>query len=214
VRGQGPDEELDVPLVDVRVGDVVVVRPGEKIPVDGRVVSGGSAVDESMITGESIPVTKREGDEVIGATMNTIGSFRFEVTRVGEPSWWLPAETPAVASRRANPAAAIRRKRLRKAEAGWTMIRWATARWAWALKTSPSRWSRRTASTLTRRSSTLCFPTTREHRDGESGRREQREPARKGSRTEHRECPEAGDRADESLAGAVAPRRLRFRDDR
>jgi P-type Cu+ transporter len=77
-------EELDVPLENVRVGDVVVVRPGEKVPVDGRVVSGGSAVDESMITGESIPVTKREGDEVIGATMNTSGSFRFEATKVGE----------------------------------------------------------------------------------------------------------------------------------
>jgi Cu+-exporting ATPase len=87
VRGQGQGEELDVPLVDVRVGDVVVVRPGEKIPVDGRIVSGGSAVNESMITGESIPVTKREGNEVIGATTNTIGSFRFEATRVGEPSW-------------------------------------------------------------------------------------------------------------------------------
>src|SRR5215203_2928538 len=81
VRG---DEEVDVPVEDVVVGDVVVVRPGEKVPVDGRVVSGTSAVDESMITGESIPVTKREGDEVIGATMNTFGSFRFEATKVGE----------------------------------------------------------------------------------------------------------------------------------
>ena len=77
-------EELDVPLEDVQVGDVVVVRPGEKVPVDGRVVSGASAVDESMITGESIPVTKREGDEVIGATMNISGSFRFTATKVGE----------------------------------------------------------------------------------------------------------------------------------
>ena len=81
VRG---GEELDVPVEDVRAGDIVVVRPGEKVPVDGRVVSGGSAVDESMITGESIPVAKREGDEVIGATMNTSGSFRFEATKVGE----------------------------------------------------------------------------------------------------------------------------------
>jgi P-type Cu+ transporter len=81
VRG---GEEVDVPVEDVVVGDVVVVRPGEKIPVDGRVLSGESAVDESMITGESIPVTKREGDEVIGATMNTSGSFRLEVTRVGK----------------------------------------------------------------------------------------------------------------------------------
>jgi P-type Cu+ transporter len=77
-------EEVDVPVEDVEAGDVLVVRPGEKIPVDGRVLSGESAVDESMITGESIPVTKREGDEVIGATMNTSGSFHFEATKVGE----------------------------------------------------------------------------------------------------------------------------------
>jgi Cu+-exporting ATPase len=78
--------EVEVPVEDVEVGDIVVVRPGEKIPVDGMVLSGESAVDESMITGESIPVTKREGDEVIGATMNTSGSFRFEATKVGEDS--------------------------------------------------------------------------------------------------------------------------------
>src|SRR5215218_6858328 len=83
VRG---GEELDVPVESVDIGDFVVVRPGEKIPVDGRVVSGESAVDESMITGESIPVMKREGDEVIGATMNTSGSFRLEATKVGEDS--------------------------------------------------------------------------------------------------------------------------------
>jgi P-type Cu+ transporter len=77
-------EEVEVPVEDVQIGDVVVVRPGEKIPVDGRVLSGESAVDESMITGESIPVTRRAGDEVIGATMNMSGSFRFEATRVGE----------------------------------------------------------------------------------------------------------------------------------
>src|ERR687894_2885 len=81
VRGA---EEVDVPVEDVVVGDVVVVRPGEKVPVDGRIISGESAVDESMITGESIPVMKREDDEVIGATMNTSGSFRFEATKVGE----------------------------------------------------------------------------------------------------------------------------------
>jgi P-type Cu+ transporter len=77
-------EEVDVPVEDVEVDDIVVVRPGEKIPVDGLVLSGESAVDEAMITGESIPVTKREGDEVIGATMNTSGSFRFTATKVGE----------------------------------------------------------------------------------------------------------------------------------
>ncbi len=76
--------EVDVPVEDVHIGDIVVVRPGEKVPVDGWVISGESAVDEAMITGESIPVTKREGDEVIGATVNTTGSFRFEATRVGE----------------------------------------------------------------------------------------------------------------------------------
>ncbi|KRT77080.1 MAG: Cu(2+)-binding/translocating P-type ATPase, Cu2+-exporting ATPase [Armatimonadetes bacterium CSP1-3] len=76
-------EEVDIPVEDVQVGDAVVVRPGEKIPVDGVVISGHSAVDESMLTGESIPVEKREGDEVIGATLNKTGSFRFHTTRVG-----------------------------------------------------------------------------------------------------------------------------------
>jgi len=77
-------EELDVPVEEVTYGDEVVVRPGEKIPVDGLVLGGESAVDESMITGESIPVTKREGDDVIGATINASGSFRFLATKVGK----------------------------------------------------------------------------------------------------------------------------------
>ncbi len=77
-------EEGDVAIEHVQVGDIVVVRPGEKIPVDGRIIAGESVVDESMITGESMPVTRREGDEVIGATMNTSGSFRFAATKVGE----------------------------------------------------------------------------------------------------------------------------------
>ncbi len=77
-------EEVDVPVEEVRVEDVVVVRPGEKVPVDGRIINGESAVDEAMITGESMPVTKREGDEVIGATINRTGSFRFVATKVGE----------------------------------------------------------------------------------------------------------------------------------
>jgi len=75
--------EIDIPVEDVRVGDLVVVRPGEKIPVDGTVVEGTSAVDESMITGESIPVSKRPGDQVIGATINKTGSFTFRAERVG-----------------------------------------------------------------------------------------------------------------------------------
>ncbi|HEU0201782.1 MAG TPA: heavy metal translocating P-type ATPase, partial [Burkholderiaceae bacterium] len=76
--------EVDIPVEDVRVGDLVVVRPGEKIPVDGQVLEGASAVDESMITGESIPVEKNPGDDVIGATLNKTGSFRFRATKVGK----------------------------------------------------------------------------------------------------------------------------------
>jgi Cu+-exporting ATPase len=72
-----------VPVAQVLVGDLVVVRPGEKVPVDGVVEEGSSPVDESMLTGEPIPVGKRPGDEVIGATMNTTGSFTFRATKVG-----------------------------------------------------------------------------------------------------------------------------------
>jgi Cu+-exporting ATPase len=75
--------DADIPVEDVVAGDVVIVRPGEKIPVDGEVVDGESAVDESMVTGEPIPATKRVGDTVIGATINRTGSFRFRATRVG-----------------------------------------------------------------------------------------------------------------------------------
>ena len=75
--------ELDVPVEEVVVGDLVVVRPGEKVPVDGEVVEGASAVDESMITGESLPVSKAAGDEVVGATLNTTGAFSFRATKVG-----------------------------------------------------------------------------------------------------------------------------------
>jgi Cu+-exporting ATPase len=77
-------EEQDVPIDDVQVGDLVIVKPGEKIPVDGLVVEGRSAVDESMLTGESLPVEKRPGDAVIGATLNKMGLLRFEATKVGK----------------------------------------------------------------------------------------------------------------------------------
>ncbi|HHW98077.1 MAG TPA: copper-translocating P-type ATPase, partial [Firmicutes bacterium] len=77
------EQEIDVPIADVVVGDIVVVRPGEKIPVDGEVVSGTSSVDESMLTGESIPVDKGPGDLVVGATINKHGAFRFRATKVG-----------------------------------------------------------------------------------------------------------------------------------
>jgi len=76
-------ETIDVPLQDVRTGDVIVVRPGEKVPVDGLVLSGSSYVDESMITGEPVPVTKTEGSEVVGGTVNRNGSFTFRATKVG-----------------------------------------------------------------------------------------------------------------------------------
>jgi Cu+-exporting ATPase len=75
--------ELEVSVDDVRVGDVVITRPGEKIPVDGVVVEGRSTVDESMLTGESLPVEKKPGDAVIGATLNKQGMLRFEATKVG-----------------------------------------------------------------------------------------------------------------------------------
>ena len=76
--------EIDVPVESVRIGDLILVRPGEKVPVDGLVEEGRSPLDESMITGESIPVEKGPGDEVIGATLNRTGSFRFRATRVGK----------------------------------------------------------------------------------------------------------------------------------
>ncbi len=75
--------EQEIPIEEVKVGDVVIVKPGEKIPVDGVVMRGASSVDESMVTGESIPMDKIEGDTVIGATMNTTGAFVFRATKVG-----------------------------------------------------------------------------------------------------------------------------------
>ena len=75
--------ELDIQVEEVVPGDTVIVRPGEKIPVDGKVTEGTSAVDESMLTGESLPVEKKTGDEVFGATINKTGSFRFQATKVG-----------------------------------------------------------------------------------------------------------------------------------
>jgi len=79
-------EEIELPIDQVEVNDVVIVRPGEKIPVDGIVLSGQSAVDESLVTGESLPVDKGPGDEVIGATINKSGSFRLRATKVGRDS--------------------------------------------------------------------------------------------------------------------------------
>src|SRR3989304_4761506 len=77
-------KEMDIPVEEVLVGDVIQVRPGEKVPVDGVIVEGSSAVDESMLTGESMPASKKMGDEVIGATINKTGAFKFRATKVGK----------------------------------------------------------------------------------------------------------------------------------
>lgn len=84
VRG---GQTLDIPITEVMLGDIVVVRPGEKIPVDGEILEGSSTLDESMVTGESVPVQKGVGDEVIGATLNKTGSFKFRATRVGKDTF-------------------------------------------------------------------------------------------------------------------------------
>ena len=76
--------EIDLPVEEVVLDDIIIVRPGEKIPVDGILVDGSSSIDESMITGESIPVEKHAGDELIGATINKTGSFKFKATKVGK----------------------------------------------------------------------------------------------------------------------------------
>ena len=80
-------QELEVPLAQVEIGDVVQVRPGEQIPVDGEVIEGYSTIDEAMVTGESLPVKKQIGDEVIGATINKTGSFKFRATRIGKDTF-------------------------------------------------------------------------------------------------------------------------------
>ena len=78
------DQEVDIPVEEVVPGDWIIVRPGEKVPVDGIIREGHSSLDESMITGESIPVDKKAGDTVIGATINKMGTFKFEATKVGK----------------------------------------------------------------------------------------------------------------------------------
>jgi len=78
--------ETEVPTAEVLAGETVIIRPGNKIPVDGEVIEGESVVDESMLTGESMPVNKKPGDQVVGATINKTGSFRFKATKVGSDS--------------------------------------------------------------------------------------------------------------------------------
>jgi Cu+-exporting ATPase len=77
-------QEADIPVEEVEVGDIVIVRPGEKVPVDGIILEGNSALDESMLTGESLPVEKKAGDMVIGATINKYGTFKFRATKIGK----------------------------------------------------------------------------------------------------------------------------------
>jgi Cu+-exporting ATPase len=77
-------EDRDVPIDDVKVGDVLLVKPGEKVPVDGMIIDGGSSVDEAMLTGESMPVNKAKGDNVFGATINIGGAFQMQATKVGQ----------------------------------------------------------------------------------------------------------------------------------
>jgi P-type Cu+ transporter len=107
--------ELDIPVDEVSPGDLVRVRPGEKVPVDGAVVSGASSVDESMVTGESLPVEKRAGDRVTGATVNGNGSFVFRVERVGKDT--LLAQIVRMVADAQRSRAPI--QRLADAVAGW-----------------------------------------------------------------------------------------------
>ena len=78
------DKELEISIAEVQVGDIIVVRPGEKLPVDGVIVSGSTAIDEAMLTGESIPVEKTVDDQVIGASINKTGSFQYRATKIGK----------------------------------------------------------------------------------------------------------------------------------
>jgi len=84
--GPDGDAEVDVPVETVETGETVIVRPGERVPVDGEVITGESAVDESMLTGESLPVAKKAGDAVIGGTINRTGAFRYRATTLGADS--------------------------------------------------------------------------------------------------------------------------------
>ena len=78
------NEETEMPVEEVKVDDILIVKPGEKIPVDGKVIKGATSIDESMLTGESMPVTKKIGDDVFGATINQSGSIRIKATKVGQ----------------------------------------------------------------------------------------------------------------------------------
>jgi len=80
-------KEKEISISEVKIGDIIIVKPGAKIPVDGVIVEGYSSIDESMITGEPIPVDKKVGDSVVGATINKQGSFKFQTTKVGNDTF-------------------------------------------------------------------------------------------------------------------------------
>jgi Cu+-exporting ATPase len=99
-------DEVDIPIDQVTVGDLVSIRPGERIPVDGAVLEGASAVDESMVTGESMPVDKGPGDPVIGGTVNQSGAFRFRASRVGADTASQASSCRRSSSSRRSPSSA------------------------------------------------------------------------------------------------------------
>jgi len=76
-------ESRDIPIEEVKINDIIIVRPGEKIPVDGKIINGYSSVDEAMLTGESIPVEKIAGSQVFAGTINVVGSFEMQTTQIG-----------------------------------------------------------------------------------------------------------------------------------
>ena len=82
--GEYLEEEIETPIEEIKEKDILIVRPGEKIPTDGIVIEGTSTIDESAITGESIPIDKSEGDEIIGATINKSGLLKIKATKVGQ----------------------------------------------------------------------------------------------------------------------------------
>ncbi len=85
--GHEGGHEMEMPVEDVKIGDIILVKPGEKVPVDGIIIDGNSTIDESMVTGESMPVDKKIGDEVIGATINKTGAFKFKAVKVGKETF-------------------------------------------------------------------------------------------------------------------------------
>ena len=81
-------QEKLIPTAEVKLGDIIILKPGDKVPVDGEIIEGETAIDESLVTGESMPVAKSVGNKVIGGSINTSGSVRFKATKIGEDTAW------------------------------------------------------------------------------------------------------------------------------